>query len=198
MRDQHAYTIAQTELDDRLIEDYSLDQTEDQQSSYPCIDHLKQLESCRPLYNTDTMIPPTALAIVTLLPTHRWKEELSLHPDQEIDSYIVTGLSNGFHIGYQYHRSAPVSASSNMLAAVRNPSCHSPEISTTEISAGRVAGPFKPEEVKNVHVGRFGLIPKRGTVKEWRLILDLSFPPGASINGGFDPQPCSLHYPTAD
>ena len=62
---QHAYTIAQTEPDDRLIEDYALDQTEDQQSSYPCIDHLKQLESCRPLYNTVTTIPPTALTIVT-------------------------------------------------------------------------------------------------------------------------------------
>lgn len=36
------------------------------------------------------------------------------------------------------------------------------------------------------------------TVEEWRLILDLSFPPGASINGGIDPQPCSLHYPTVD
>ena len=41
-------------------------------------------------------------------------------------------------------------------------------------------------------------IMMQGLYGEWRLILDLSIPLGASISGGSDLQPCPLHYPTVD
>ena len=84
-----------------------------------------------------------------------------------------------------------------MLAALRNPDpVH--QYLATELSAGRIAGPYKQEDVRSVHVSRFDAIPKQGKAEEWRLILDLSFPPGENINDGIDLQPCSLHYPTVD
>ena len=62
-----------------------------------------------------------------------------------------------------------------------------------EIGLGRVAGPFNHLEFPQVHVSRFGVIPKN-TLGKWRLITDLSFPKGGSMNDGVDPEACSMHY----
>ncbi len=35
-----------------------------------------------------------------------------------------------------------------------------------------------------VVVGRFGVIQKRGQTNKWRLILNLSYPSGSSVNDG--------------
>ena len=38
--------------------------------------------------------------------------------------------------------------------------------------------------LQNLHVSRFGVIPKKGNA--WRLVLDLSFPVDHSVNDGID------------
>ena len=43
-----------------------------------------------------------------------------------------------------------------------------------------------------------GVIPKGHTPGRWRLITDLSFPPGASVNDGIDPEVCSLQYTSVE
>ena len=48
------------------------------------------------------------------------------------------------------------------------------------------------------HISRFGVIPKGHNTGKWRLILDLSYPPGESINDGIDPALCSLSYTLVD
>ena len=159
--------------------------------------HLIQLESCRPFPNPLTPIPPAALHIVTPLLPRRWEELLHQHPDQPLAAYIVKGLSGGFHIGYEHDRSVGSSASANMLSAVRNPVPVEQYLST-ELAAGRIAGPFLMSEVPWVHVSRFGVIPKNSRPGEWRLILGLSFPPHGSVNDGIDPEMCSVRYPTVD
>lgn len=40
----------------------------------------------------------------------------------------------------------------------------------------------------------FGSLPKRHTPEKWCMITDLSFPEGASVNNGINPQLCSLQY----
>ncbi len=42
-------------------------------------------------------------------------------------------------------------------------------------------GPLPPNAIKGVEISGFGLIPKR-TPGEWRLLIDLSSPDGASVN----------------
>ena len=66
-----------------------------------------------------------------------------------------------------------------------------------ECEAGRLLGPFDPQIFPDVHVSRFGVIPKADP-GSWRLILDLSSPDGASANNGIDPNVCSLSYMTVD
>jgi len=43
-----------------------------------------------------------------------------------------------------------------------------------------------------------GVVPKGHTPGRWRLITDLSFPEGASVNDGIDPYLCSLQYTSVD
>ena len=159
--------------------------------------HLIQLESSRPSLSPPIPIPLAATHIVTPLLSWCWKDMLHQHPDQSLAAYIVSGLSNGFHIGYQGDRRSGRSVPANMLSAVQNP-MPVEQYLLTEVSAGRISGPFRLDEVPLVHVRRFGVIPKSGTPGDWRLILDLSFPAHRSVNDGIDPQICSMRYPTVD
>ena len=56
-----------------------------------------------------------------------------------------------------------------------------------EWEAGRLLGPFDHQMFPEVHVSRFGVIPKVDPGK-WKLILDLSSPEGASVNDRIDPK----------
>ena len=63
---------------------------------------------------------------------------------------------------------------------------------------GRVIGPLVRSEYPELHVSRFGVIPKNHQPGKWRLIVDLSHPEDTSINDGIEPELCSLHYTLAD
>ena len=160
------------------------------------VSDLLTLETCRPLPDTCSAISPQALPIITPLLPHQW-EEFSQHPDQRLVSYVVSGLTHGFHIGYQRQGCSRMSGKRNMVSAVQHPGPDQQYLAS-EQEAGRIAGPFREQEVPEVHVSRFGVIPKSGKPDEWHLILDLSFPPDKSVNDGIDQQLCSLRYPTVD
>ena len=53
-----------------------------------------------------------------------------------------------------------------------------------EVQMGRVAGPFSRPPLPDLHVSRFGVIPKCHQPVKWCLILDLSSPAGHSVNEG--------------
>ena len=62
-------------------------------------------------------------------------------------------------------------------------------------------GPFSKEMssgLPSLHINRFGVIPKGHNTGKWRLITDLSYPHGQSVNDGIDPSLCSLTYSTVD
>ena len=68
-----------------------------------------------------------------------------------------------------------------------------------ELTLGRLLGPFPGSLVlPNLHINRFSVIPKGHNAGKWRLIMDLSFLPGQSVNDGIDPALCSLAYTTVD
>jgi hypothetical protein len=46
----------------------------------------------------------------------------------------------------------------------------------------------------HVHTSPIGLIPKKGRIGKYRLIVDLSSPEGHSVNDGIDPNLCSFKY----
>lgn len=78
-----------------------------------------------------------------------------------------------------------------------------------EIQHGRMFGPvakYGPTEAEaalvgaemGLHLNRMGVVPKGHTPGKWRLITDLSFPAGGSVNDGIDPANCSLQYTSVE
>ena len=57
----------------------------------------------------------------------------------------------------------------------------------SEKHRNRLLGPFPPAAVLHVHINRFGVIPKSGQPRKWRLIVDLFHPNSKSVNSGMDP-----------
>ena len=49
-----------------------------------------------------------------------------------------------------------------------------------------------------IQISRFGVIPKGHNKGKWRLITDLSYPTGHSVNDGINPALCSLRYNTVE
>ena len=59
-----------------------------------------------------------------------------------------------------------------------------PEIVDEELKRGSIARPFNVLPSLSLRINRFRLIPK-SEPHQWRMIIDLSFPAGASVNDSF-------------
>ena len=100
------------------------------------------------------------------------------------------GLWHGFRIGYT-RSSLLKSASANMESASQHPDII-PKYLQNELSLDRMLDPFKEtDDLPSLQVNPFGVIPEGHNSGKWRLITDLSYPPGQSINDGIDPALCS-------
>ncbi len=141
-------------------------------------------------------LPEGWRAIITPLEWTVWAECLRDHPDQGFRDLIVSGLREGFRIGFNYEASMGQSSSKNMPSALERPEVVR-EYLLKECAEGRVIGPVEPALLPMVHTSRFGVIPK-GTSGKWRLIVDLSSPEGNSVNDGISESLCSLTYVSVD
>lgn len=115
----------------------------------------------------------------------QWRESLRRHPDEEFGRYILQGIEEGFKVGFNHGacRQNLQPAKRNMPSALAHTSIVDSYLEE-ELALGRIVGPFVRDQFQ-VQVSRFGVIPK-STPGKWRLITDLSFPPGHSVNDGVD------------
>ena len=152
------------------------------------------LDFCRPCRIN---IAPELASVSTPLVYDNWVAILAGHPDQAFARYICDGIKFGFRIGFQW--GSPLSsASSNMESARQHPAVIS-EYLQKELSMGRMLGPFtNTQTLPPLHINRFGVVPKGHNTGKWRLITDMSFPSGKSVNDGIDATFCSMSYTTVD
>ena len=128
-------------------------------------------------------------------PTQAWEAALSSHPDSKFAGFIRRGLASGFRIGFQSAQTnlRPHGRGRNHPSAYEHPGVVRSAIQT-EVQAGRLVPATHP-----VHTSPMGLVPKSSSCpNKFRLILDLSFPRGHSLNDGIDPLHCSLKYIAID
>ncbi len=135
--------------------------------------------------------------IVTPMAVGEWDTQLSSHRDESYRKYLVEGLWQGFRIGFNHGSAKCKSAVSNMSSASERPSVIN-EFVAAELAAGRILGHVEAAHTHQIHINRFGLVPKCHAPGKWRLIVDLSFPSGSSVNDGVDPELCSLQYTSVD
>ena len=145
---------------------------------------LLKMDSYRPPGHSE---PPLKLqlsssTIATPLNLQAWRTALSDHPDRQFASYILSGIENGFKVGF--NRDQPLhSVSKNCLSADAHPQVITKYI-REEAAAGRFLGPIADDQVQFVQISKFGVIPKGHTSGKWRLITDLSSPGGGGGGGG--------------
>ena len=128
--------------------------------------------------------------VSTPLSLPAWKRKLERHPDQDYVKYILSGIEYGFRIGVDVTREFK-SATQNMLSAKQNPQVIE-EYLQSEVGKGNILGPFAPGSAPLVHINRFGVIPKKYQPGKWRIITDLSYPEGRSVNEAINPELCSM------
>ena len=154
---------------------------------------LDQRSSCPSSHE----IPRILTSVSSPLRAEEWASGLHQHPDKEFSSYVMNGICKGFKIGFGYQECSCTSAQSNMRSAVKNPTVVE-EYLAMECELGRVVGPLDPKAFPHIQINRFGVIPKPHQPGKWRLIVDLSYPEGGSVNDGIPPELCSLRYPPVD
>ena len=81
--------------------------------------------------------------ITTPLEWSEWEEALKSHPDQQYRAYIVTGLREGFRVGFDYAHHSCQSTTRDMHSAREHAQVIQVYLAV-ECSAGRVVGPLCP------------------------------------------------------
>ena len=125
-----------------------------------------------------------------------WRQALATHPDTVFASYIVSGLSRGFWIGYDYNKAKARRSRKNMKTARANAAVIDSYLQE-ECAAARISCPDE-RRAAEAHISPMGVIPKAHQPGRWRLIVDLSSPRAASVNDGIAPNLCSLSYVSID
>ena len=131
--------------------------------------------------------------IVTPVDTSRLASWLDGFPQQKRD-YLLTGFTEGFRIAYQ-------NTPSSMTHPNHKSARDNPEVLTNlirkEIDHGRIGGPFLSPPFDPFLISPLGLVPKKesGTC---RLIHDLSFPRGSSVNSGISDEDAAVTYESLD
>ena len=148
------------------------------------------------LLHSPAVCPFRPVSQLTPINVDRFQHELRHHPNPDKVAYVVHGLRDGFHLGFHSSTSLK-SAAGNMASALLNPQVINNYLQS-EVQFGRVAGPFSQLPLPDLHVCRFGVIPKHHQPGKWRLILDLSCPAGHSVNDGIAGEDYSLQYMKVD
>ena len=117
-------------------------------------------------------------------------------PKPKADFLFLSGLTNGFRIGYDTQESLK-SAKRNLACALEHQDVVNQYLAE-ELIQGRVAGPYHISWAPHMHISRFGVIPKHHQPNKWRLIIDLSHPSNHSVNDRIPKPLCSLSYTTID
>ncbi len=110
--------------------------------------------------------------------------------------YILQGLTNGFHIGFD--RSCSLRQSHGNLHSASSNVRVVDDYIQAERDAGQFIGPITHALQKDCHISPIGVIPKPHQPGRWRLIVDLFAPARHSVNDGTDQYICSLQYASID
>jgi hypothetical protein len=95
-----------------------------------------------------------------------------------ITTFLVEGFTTGFKIPFTGKE-----VSTNLKSAKENIDILQTKIDR-EITAGRVAGPFRTPPFGNFRVSPLGLVPKRSGTNAFRVVHHLYHPAGSSVNDG--------------
>ena len=119
---------------------------------------------------------------------------LATHPNKEFVAEVLCNIENGSDIGYKGPDVGRLSH--NWPSAYQFATDVTSNVSEN-LSKGRVVGPWTDPPCNDFVASPLGAFARKGTGKV-RVICDLSYPPGSSINDHIDKDSYSLSYITVD
>ena len=148
------------------------------------------LDTCKPAVGEH--FPRDKLPRHPPLQVEFWSQELASHPDHYYVTYLLEGVGKWFS-NRLYQRCSLYLCSDNM--PIKYPTIISDNLQR-EAQLGRMC----KHEVKSpkIYLSPLGAIPKKHKLGKWRLIVDLSFPDGASINDGISAEWSYVSYVSID
>ena len=111
--------------------------------------------------------------------------------DQPKASFLIDGFSKGFRLGVS-NASYSAAVPRNHASTFANPSVLHAKIKK-EVALGRYVGPFPRPPFNKFVCSPLGLVPKKEP-GQFRLIHDLSFPKGGSVNSAIPPENTRVSY----
>eukprot|EP00111_Clytia_hemisphaerica_P017398 TCONS_00051449-protein len=150
------------------------------------------VSQAHPLLVQHSVLQPTnplPESIITPVNIENFSSALQYHPDQELCRYLINGLQNGFHIGFEgpHHTTLP----KNLRSATEHSEAVTEAI-CKELSRRHTAGPFAKPPIQDLHCSPLGSREKKDGTR--RLIMDLSQPDGESINEGIPKENFTVKY----
>ena len=85
-----------------------------------------------------------------------------MHPDQNLTTFFINGITQGFRIGFD-HTLVSLKSSRRNLESAQSHIAVVDDYLKTEIALARIAGPFSPNAVGQGQISRFGVIQKIDT-----------------------------------
>ena len=121
-----------------------------------------------------TRIPPEATCIESPLIKVAWDHHLLSYPYQCLVQFFLQSLSTGFRI--RFSGSKLKSAKKNLQRTVAHHKVVEDYIHH-KLALRQMSGPYPSSRCRDVHINRFGIIPKNHQPDKWCFITDLSYPP---------------------
>ncbi len=130
-----------------------------------------------------------------ILNANAFREGLASHPDQTFANYITRCCTEGVNIGYNSNRKSLISDNWPSSEKFRTAVTQSIK---RDVHLDRKLGPFQSPPSTNFMGSPMGAFEKRRQPGKHRIIHDLSWPPGRSVNDFINPDQFRLHYMSVD
>ena len=153
-------------------------------------DHFVALQQvCKPSSVQGAQLPAGVLEIQTPLKWSEWNRHLWGHQNGAWVDCLLRGITNGVRVGFDGRKVR--SAVKNLPSVSEKPEVTRDYIGK-ELKKGNISGPWSREVLPQLITNHFGVILKSNG--KWRLIVDLSYPDGGSVNQGIDKSLTGMVY----
>ena len=139
----------------------------------------------------------SVLSVPVMLNSEAFERGLRNHDDRDFVNYIVHSCHTGVNIGYEGVRQPIICENWPSATACTNAVMKS---IADDLAKSRKLGPFVDPQAKfdNFVGSPMGAFPKKHSPDKYRVIYDLSYPPGKSVNDHIPSDKFSLTYMTID
>ena len=106
----------------------------------------------------DVKVPSAAREVNTPLDVSNWETLLEDHPNRPLVDFLISGITEGFRIGFKEQSTPLKFAKRNLSCAIQHPETVGNYL-TEEVALSHIAGPFQKLLIPQAHISSLGSSP---------------------------------------